>query len=765
MIIRTLPLFDSEPDGSPSRWPTADKGYVRNDEFFLQKIANDFWAKDRDQADLGGPPSIATWRLDRLPHGYAGFEKQRPDSNHVDRYLYGHARGTFRSPQEFYPHFKNLMDNGSATGCPCKLCSGNKRASTSGGKGARSVSPIRTSNYFPQTQTKPSKSSQHAPLPHRHQHERPNDMPILAHGRLSSPSPARPPKKQVDEDGSTDIYRALLDELKSTKEGTVIDKNIIESTSPDWRVGNDLLKELLEEWKTQPRFVPRTGELVLFARDLRPEETLAWVEADRTWRKAEQDTDVLLERPIWEAGVITQMPLQQIDEEDLISSSDATSNVVNSGFRIEPLAEVGNQDKRYAKQHRYLPLHAIRPLVYWHDCIRDVPEADWHPTLKHALSVSNTFCVIGRHRFKGVRNDLHGSQATVFCRGAYIGFELVTVGDVVRLIPNPDEQKPEDVTDIMIVTAIKLRLVNIDEAGDDDWDEGRPYTICLHVSGQGFTLDSKRSFDGVGKAPIPSDSDLLPPGLEAYGKWYHMTDPQQPKSRLEVPFTRILGRVFEDDALETWFQLGHTPLPSPVQGFRKPTKTTVSLALQRGIPGLSQARNYSQAQDPRIDKAAGKSWFWADTRVEALDLHEVNNRFVGPKDETRTKAQMEGWRKLLRALDGSKRGLADYHAERVKREEENRKGKQGIAAAGGYGMVGAALTIPDVNTSGSGTEADGLAVKEEQDRDMVDVGEEEDEDEEEEDDEEDDLAAPDTTGGGFKTANADGVIELSDDST
>lgn len=660
------------------------------------------------------------------------------------------------------------MDNGDTTGCSCKLCSGHKRASTSGltsgSNGARSISPARTSSYFPPTQTKQSTSKQHAPPPQRRQHEQTFEMPILSNGRLSSPSPARPSKKQVDEDGSIDVYRALLDELKSAKENAAIDKKIIEPTSPDWRVGNDLLKELLDDWKAQPRFVPRTGELVLFARDLGSEENLAWVEADRTWRKVEQDTDILLERPTWEAGVITQMPLQQLNEEDLESSADATSNVVNSGFRIEPLAEVGDNDKRYAKRHRYVSLHAIRPLIFWHDCIRDVPEADWHPTIRHALSVANTFCVIGRHRFKGVRDELNGSQATIFCRGAYIGFELITVGDAIRLIPNPDEQKSEDVTDIMVVTAIKLRLVNIDEAGDDDWDEGRPYTICLHISGQGFTLDGKRSFDGVGKAPISLDSDILPPGLEAYGQWYHMTDPQQPKARLEVPFTRVLGRVYEEGALETWFQLGHTPLPSPVQKLRKPAKTTVSLALQRGIPGLSQARLYSQAQDPRIDKAAGKSWFWADTRVEALDLHEVNNRFVGPKDETRTKAQMEGWRKLLRALDGSKRGLADYHAERAKREEEGRKGKQGIAAAGGYGMVGAALTIPDGNTSGSGTEVDGLAVKEEQDRDMVDVEEEEDEGEDE-DDEEDDLAAPDIKSGGLKKANADGVIELSDDST
>jgi hypothetical protein len=85
MVVRVLPIFDCNSDGDSSKWPTADKGYKRNDEYFLQRIANDFWAKDRDHNDLGGPPSSATWRLDRLPDGYAGFEKSRPDLKHVDR--------------------------------------------------------------------------------------------------------------------------------------------------------------------------------------------------------------------------------------------------------------------------------------------------------------------------------------------------------------------------------------------------------------------------------------------------------------------------------------------------------------------------------------------------------------------------------------------------------------------------------------------------------------------------------------------------------
>lgn len=762
MVIRVLPLFDCHSDGDSSKWPTADKGYKRNDDYFLQRIANDFWAKDRAQSDLGGPPSSATWRLDRLPDGYAGFEKARHDSKQVDRYLYGHPRGQFRSLAEFYPHFKHLMDNGGPIGCQCKVCSGNKRASTggvtSGSNGARSVSPARTSRYFAQTQPKPNAPQQTPLVPLHNATARPIGAPLLSQGRLSSPTPPRAPRKQVDEEGTTDVFRVLLDELKAADEDVVIDRKIVESTSPDWRVGHDLLKELLDDWKSQPRFAPRTGELVLYVSDLKAEETLSWDEDLHTWRKAEQDTGTLLARPKWEAGVITQMPLQHIDAGDLTSLSNAKDNVVNSGYRVEPLSKPGDGGKRYAKQHRYLPLHGLRPLTYWQDCLHDLPEPEWHPTVKHAISVTNTFCVIGRDRFKAVRDELSGSQATVFCRGAYIGSELITAGDAVRLLPNPDEQKPNEVTDILVVTAIKLRLVNIDDAGNDDWDDGRPYNICLHISGKAFTLDRKRSFDGVGKIPIPSNSDLLPPGLEGYGQWYHFTDPKQTKARLEVPYTRVFGRVQENVALETWFQ-APVSAKSPqngIQQFRKPAMAAGYKRLSRGLSGLVQARAYAYAEDPRIDKAAGKSWFWADTRVEALDLHEVNNRFVGSKDDSRDKEQMVDWRKALKALDGSKHGLAAYHAGRVKREEESKKERQGLAA-GSYGMVGAAVTMPDV-TSGSGTDTPHFAEDDDEDHDMVDVGE----DRDDEDDDEDGLAATEAKGGA-PVMNKDGVIELSDD--
>ncbi|KAM0695449.1 hypothetical protein Q7P36_005808 [Cladosporium allicinum] len=769
--VRVLPIVDCQSDGDRSKWPTSLGGLMRNDNFILENLANNFWAKDLDQSTLGGPPSIATWRLSRLPDGYAGFEKARANEpKHVDKFVYGHPNGHFRSLKEFYPHFKHLMDFQGTAGCPCKLCTGNNRRASKGGAGSntRSTSPAVSSSHLAPSQSQsqsrpapapPSSVNRPTAVPKLPQGRlsspspprRPTAVPNLPQGRLSTPSPPPPPRKQADEDGTTDIFRTLLDELKTTD--GVIDRKIVESMSPDWRVGNDLLKELLGEWSRLYRFVPRVGELVLFVRDLKPEEGLAWDSTLQTWRKTAPGVDHLLDRPQWEAGVVTQMPLQRVDESDLAAAPATKSNVVNSGFRIEPLSKFGGDDKSNSRQHRYVPLHGIRPLVYWQNCLFGLPEEEYHQTVSYALTATNTFCVLGRDRFKGVRDEVTGSEATIFCRGAYIGSELILTGDTVRLLPNPDEQKVDEVTDILVVTAIKLRLVNIDEAGNDDWDEGRPYTVCLHVSGKAFTLDRKRSFDGVGKLPIPPDSKLLPPGLQGYGQWYHVTDPQQSRARLEVPYTRIFSRVIESTAYESWFQ---TP-DSAVQPFRKPAKTA---ELKRGAPGMWRAREYAYHNDPRIDKAAGKSWFWADTRTEALDLHEVNNRFVGPNDQTRTSEQMKAWRKALAALDGSKAGMAEYHAERLKREKESAKEKAELAV-GSYGMVGAAVTLPDPTTSGSGTDGEPRA---DEDQEMVDAEEDDEEDEDKDRDENMGESVKQTVGGAVHaTTNRDGLIELSDD--
>lgn len=681
---------------------------TRNDGYYLDRIAEE-WVKSLP----GGARPGVVYRLDKLPNGYAGFQKTRSGTTHIDRYVYGHPKSIFRSINEFYPHFKHLMDEGGAQGCKCKACTGSARTSgfptasvkrpgrplklgpNGSGSGStgndasssgsvRSGSPTLQSRFFPpEPPADPKVTQPAAAVASRATAQSSSTLPgnngsksgatpraagppfaHLPQGRPTpSPSP-EPKRKQVDEDGTTDVYRTLLDKLKEAGPEGSIDEEVAENMSPDWRVGNSMLTGVLKDWRKLPAYVPRVGELVMFVRNLAENETLGWDANIQFWSIVDRKSKQWVDRPKWEAGVVTQMPIEPINAEDLTHiPSSKQQNVIYSGFRIEPLSDISNVQKPHTKQHRYVPFHALRPLAYWKDCLSGFKEQEWHPTVRHALTVASTFSLIGRYRFKGT-----WPEATLFCKGVYIGSELIMTGDMVRLLPYTYAKNQEVAADVVHVTAIKLRFVNLDEAGDDDYDERKPYNTCLHISGHAYTQDPTRSYDRTAKSQVDKRSVFMPPSLKGYGSWYHLTDPNKDNARLEVPYTRVIGRCHEHVSMKAWFN-APSDMPAP-RGFhavnadpRKQDRSRNPADMSRGLKGLLEARKHSQLHDPRIDVSAGKTWFWADTRIEQLDLHEVNDRFVGAKNSERAK-DMSGWRKALRALDGKKGGLEAYHAAR-----------------------------------------------------------------------------------------------------
>lgn len=693
-------------DGDGRRRPKTDD-FTRNDDYYLERVATDKWAKDL------GMPAGATYRLDRLPNGYTGYEKRRGnDTKHVDRYLYGHPKGVFRSLNEFYPHFKHLMENRHSHGCPCKLCTGTStkkgpamaQVESTGSANVASRAPAQPSPYFAKPALPPTAKSQNGPsqVPRG---RLPPHLEGFAQGR-PDPSPVKPPRrKQVDEEGTPDIYRSLIDKLKNAGPEGEVDEPIVESMSPDWRMGHAMLMDLLEDWSELPNYVPRQGELVMFVRNLAPNEGLGWDSSAQRYRVVDNNAMAWLDVPKWEAGVVTQLPTEAVTDEDLMGiPAGKQHSVVNAGFRIEPLSSPSSVSKSYTKQHKYVSLHATRPLALWRECLHGLDEKDWHPTVRHALTVTSSCCVIGKYHFRGTWPD-----ATIFSQGLYIGPELVQIGDTVRLYPRSgDRQK---VTDVMIITAIKMQLVNLDEASDDDQDDGHPYNTCIHISGRLYTQDPRRSFDAVGKEPISSASPLLSPSMKELGTWYHVCDPKNVKARIEVPYQRVIGRCYESTALKAWSSAPEG-MPAPTaSGFQavnakpiiKINDKTENVDVSLGLAGILEARTYSQEHDIRIDKASGKTWYWADTRIEQLDLHEVNDRFVGIKDDSRNRQKVDGWRKALKALDGKKGGLEEYHAVRRQREQAQTK-RESVLGASNSGMVAAAAEA--VGASATETEAE-----------------------------------------------------------
>ena len=656
-------------DGDGRKWPK--HSYERNDPYFCEKLA-EMWIKDLP----GGPQAGVKYQLDKLPQGYAGFEKTRGDGNHVDRYLYGHPNGQFRSLNECYPHFKHLMDTGDAAGCPCKLCLGGRSKARVSGSGGHDVSQPRATR--PKTTTQPLLAQDRIDL------SGVENGSVKRKNLSDSDGPIAKQRKLTDAEGTHDIYEDMIEKLREAGPNTTIDEPTEERMSPDWRTSNADSIAVLREWKSLPRYVPRIGELVLFTR-LAEDQKLVWSGDHGTFRISGND----LTAPVWQAGVVTQMPEEPILDQDLIDDSTKAQGVNISGFRIEPMPQPGSDHKAETKQYTYVPLHLIRPLSLLPQCVGTKNPEDLPASIRHALTVASSFCVVGKHRFKGRWPSL-----TVFALGVYIGGELIMPGDTVRLLPRKDD--PQDaVTDVMVVTSVRLLFVNLDaeELGILGHLSDTPYQTCLHVSGRVYTLDPTKSFDGIGKVSIDPGANILPPGLAKYGNWYHYHDPAQDKLRVELPYHRILGRCLEYTAIDAWFSTPSKRVPNK-------SEVWVKDYLTLGMHAVEAARAYSIEHDKRIP--GGRSWFWADTRIEQLDLHDVNNRAVGTKDTSRTKGQMIKWRTSLKAMDGKKGAQEALQHVKMKENAKEVAKVQGTS----YGMVAASAPIEagtDTGTDGGRT--------------------------------------------------------------
>lgn len=554
---------------------------------YLEKLAAQ-WMKSRGLASAG-----VTYVLDRLPAGYALFQKPRQSNpNHVDKWLYGHpSHKYFDSPNRFWPHFKHLMDNGgNSMGCPCTVCNASGRV----------IPPIGAASTFAKRAA--SKSGTSTP--------KTSGIP-QAKGRPKLVQPGMDTSR-VDEEGTPDVYRNLINKLK--KHGT-IDEVITEPMSLDWRTEQECLPKLMEDLKNGPLYLPRKGEIVLFLRQLPKGVTISYDNASSEFRLYDTSAESFLGPPTWEAGLVGQTPLETTTLDDLIYEPAKDSNLSLSGFRVEPLPNPNSLDKSLSKRYQYVPLHQIRPFILWNEFLSHVPNEEWHPTIRNALTLMSTFSLLDKHRFKGL-----WPEAWIYCYGIYIGSELLTIGDTVRLLPKPGTSTCED---ILVIKTIRIKLSHLDLASDNDYDEGRPYNTSAHLFGNGFTTDPSRS-----SGEWQSMNDHLPKVTAGYGPFYPL---HGPRKEMTVPFNRVVGRLFEAEAVELWLPDSQTP------------------NLDYGQEDAVDARAYAKANDSRIDDHLGMSWYWGDSRAQALDLQTVNGIEVGRFDEDR---DPKAWRSKIKVIDG-----------------------------------------------------------------------------------------------------------------
>lgn len=547
---------------------------------YLEKIAS-LWMESRGEALPG-----VRYMLDKLPAGYTLYQKPRIGTpKHIDKWLFGHpTHKYFDSPNRFFPHFKHLMENGGDNiGCICTVCQ------TKGG----------------------------------------GRIPSIAAGSIAKQKGKskllRPDADatRVDDEGTPDVYRNLIDKLKRT--GSV-DEPIKETMSLDWRAEQKLLPAMLAKISSQPAWVPRMAEIVLFVKKIGPGEEICRDNKSGEYKIYNHKMQNYTGFPRWEAGVIGQPAAEAVSIEDLVVETGKEFQVNYSGFRVEPLPSPNDNNKTLSKQYKYVPLHHTRPFVFWREFLNHIPEDEWHPTIKHAFTVMSSFSLLDKYKFKGT-----WPSASISCRGIFIGSELILVGDVVRLMPTSENSL---CTDVLQISAIKLKLSNVDRANDNDYDEGHPYNSAVHISGKGFTLDPSHSASG-GQLTVNNGTEShFPNSIDGYEKWY----PRHNLTKeMVIPFNRILGRCFEAEAMILWFP----------QTQSHESGNNLAPDLNEGLSGIYQARKYSSQHDKRISD--GKRWFWGDSRTDALDLETLNGQEVGRHDTNRDPNK---WRKLIKIIEG-----------------------------------------------------------------------------------------------------------------
>lgn len=594
------------------------------------------------------------------------------------------------------------METGSTANCTCIGCSGGKKRSKPKPSGIRPSQNIGR----PRAVAKQSKPPTSVVLSSTVQTETP-----LRHNNYprNEPRSTTPDHERVDEEGTPDVYRQLVAKLSDR---LILDIPIDEPKSFDWQINRRNIHDFFEDLSTQPAFQPRLGELVLFVRGLTTDQVITFDKTKRSFVIWDTAQEVLLEMPQWEAGVITEVPQETITVADLVIEQRKQHQINYSGFRIEPMSPINSEDKHWSKRVAQVRLDQIRPLVLYRDVLKGIRPPDWHATIGHALTTMSSFSLCERFHFKG-----HWPDAVVFCRGIFVGAELLTVGDTIRLMPGSVASDPQQVWDVMKITAIKLRMIHLDARDNPDYndptktnDTGREYDCCVHIDGIGFTRDQSRAW-GIGKLPINEHNEILPANLKGYGNWYHLHDP---KKRWKVPFSKILGRCFEEVAMKLWFSSAENA-PKYSQGFSAinapegvPDSVIPAEAvdISKGLKDMVSARNFSRQRDTRIKAyREGKTWYWADHRAEQLELQEVKGQALAAFVHGRPTRDIQAWRRAMAIREKgaghrAKPEITGYDANRL----SNLSGGSLLAAS----AVGAAVGEAEAEAAAAeGTEGTG----------------------------------------------------------
>lgn len=430
-----------------------------------------------------------------------------------------------------------------------------------------------------------------------------------------------------DADGP-DYWKIHIMELKN--QGT-LDEEIKHPMNMDWALTNEWLEEYSTRLSLQPAFVPRRGETVLWLYDY--DGQLEWNLANKCYQIRNPD-DSWGEKPQWRAGVITQTPEEPCTYLDINQTTKKEQPVNYSGFRVETLPDPLGADKSLSMQSTYIPLKCIRPFGAFARFIQSTPREQLHPSIEYAMITMASWSLLSHTRFHGT-----WPNARVENRGIFIGSELISIHDTVRLKPfgmsfedtlsGDTVTRPEtDPIDVMVVERIWL------EMKDCDADPKSPQLakqIHPYLAGVVYTRDPNRLSRPMpfGNAPLQKLSIVevgnlfRQVGMHLYGDWYRVAAGE----KCVVSPSMVLGRCYEPEASMLY------------HGDDR---------LDFDLHSILNGRNYSASTDARVPDGVG--WLWSASRVETLGLATMNGIECGlgaPQRENTGR-----WQAILKILNG-----------------------------------------------------------------------------------------------------------------
>jgi hypothetical protein len=369
--------------------------------------------------------------------------------------------------------------------------------------------------------------------------------------------------------------------------------------------------------RNREQWMPRAGDVVLYIRDLPDHVEIRQHETSGEYQLFDEDRGEPLGIPPWEAGVVAQIP----DKPSTIASlheCDTEASVIYSGVRVEPIPDPNSTDKSCSKHHKYVSLRQTRPFVLWKELLEQVPQDRWHATIINAMTITSSLSLVGKYRFRG-----SWPKVDIYCYGLYLGSEMLAVGDTVRLAPSASKNH-SCCTEVLVVKTIRLKCSELDKASNNDYDDGRPYGNEIWMYGSAYTSDAQQ----MNKEYL-SDTNSEPPRAAAgYGEWY----PLHPATKeLAVPYSRVMGRLYERDAMIFW--LNTEPEHPP--------------GLDVGREALIEARAFSRQHDKRISEQPGATWYWGDDRADGLNVHTINGLETAKHD---TQRDIRDLRKNIKAM-------------------------------------------------------------------------------------------------------------------